>query len=157
MARPPHSTTFRGRTWSESGTCAAGRSGFWCVVFLNTGWSISSVSLGWVDFDLYNVPLSCPAAQPLLPISNQLKQNQTEGGTAKIKVNPTILSDLMPLPVLTWFSRIQPTRLRPKRRMWQSRPPPHTRLPRHPPSPLHRPRRPRPPKWTWSLQWPPKS
>ena len=35
-----------------------------------------------------------PLAKPLLPNSHQPKQNQIEGGTAKIKVNPTLLSDL---------------------------------------------------------------
>ena len=47
-----------------------------------------------------NVPLFGPAAQPLLPISHQPKQNQAEGGTKKIKVNPTQLSDQMDYPVL---------------------------------------------------------
>ena len=43
---------------------------------------------------MYNVLLSCPAAQPVLPI-----QNQEKGGTATITVNPTQLSEQMPLPV----------------------------------------------------------
>ena len=38
---------------------------------------------------IWDVPPSCPAAQPVLPISHQLRQNQAEGGTAKINVNPT--------------------------------------------------------------------
>ena len=53
--------------------------------------------LGWVDYD---VPPSCPdAAQPVLHISHQPKQNQAEGGTTKIKVNQTQLSEQMPLLV----------------------------------------------------------
>ena len=44
------------------------------------------VDLGWVDFDL-GVPLSCPAAQPLLP---KFPSAQAElGRTLKIQVNPT--------------------------------------------------------------------
>ena len=43
---------------------------------------------------MYNVLLSCPAAQPVLPI-----QNREKGGTATITVNPTKLSEQMPLPV----------------------------------------------------------
>ena len=50
-------------------------------------WSIS-----WVDFD---VTLSFPAAQPILPNS----QNLAEGRSAKIKVNPTQLSEHMDNPV----------------------------------------------------------
>ena len=46
------------------------------------------VDLGWVDFDL-GVPPYCPAAQLLLPNSHQPKQNWSDGGTTKIKVNPT--------------------------------------------------------------------
>ena len=46
-----------------------------------------------------NVPPFGPAAQPLLPISHQPKQNQAEGGTNKIEVNPTQLSDQMDHPV----------------------------------------------------------
>ena len=45
-------------------------------------WSISSDS--WAGLTLvYDVPPSCPAAQPLLPTAHQLKQNLAEGGTAK--------------------------------------------------------------------------
>ena len=36
----------------------------------------------------YDIPASCPAAEPLLPISHKSRQNQAEGGTAKIKANP---------------------------------------------------------------------
>ena len=54
------------------------------------------------------VPPSCPAAQPLKPISYQPKQNQADGGTAKIKVNPTQLSNQMPLPVKDIQPRIKP-------------------------------------------------
>ena len=43
---------------------------------------------------------SCPAVLPIiLPISHQPKQNQADSGTAKIKVNPTILPDHMPKPI----------------------------------------------------------
>ena len=52
---------------------------------------------------IYDVPLSCPAAQPLLPTSHQPKQNQVEGGTAKIKVNPSQLSEQMDHPVLNMY------------------------------------------------------
>ena len=45
------------------------------------------MDLGWVDFDL-DVPPCCLAAQPVLPISHQPRQNQAEGGSAKIKFNP---------------------------------------------------------------------
>ena len=59
-----------------------------------TGWFISSDS--WVGLTLiYDVPLSCPAAQSFLPISHLPKQNQAEGGRAKIKVKPTQLSEQM--------------------------------------------------------------
>ena len=47
------------------------------------GWYIWSDS--WVGSD---VPLSCPAAQPVLPNSHHSKQNRAEGGTAIIRVNP---------------------------------------------------------------------
>ena len=55
----------------------------------STRWSISSdVGLNLV----YDVSLSCPAAQPLLPTSHQPKQDQAEGGRAKTQSqpNPTI-------------------------------------------------------------------
>ena len=45
------------------------------------------------------IPPSCKAARPVLPISYQSKQNQADSGTTKIKVNPTQLSEQMPLPV----------------------------------------------------------
>ena len=54
--------------------------------------------LGWVDFD-FGVPTSCPAAQPLLPNSHS-QQNWTDGGTNKIKVNPTQVSEQMNHPVV---------------------------------------------------------
>ena len=40
-------------------------------------------------------------AQLLLPTSHQPKQIQAEGGTGKIKVNPTQLSEQMDHPVFT--------------------------------------------------------
>ena len=49
---------------------------------------------------IWGVPPSCPAAQPVLPISHQPRQNQAEGGTAKNKVNPTEVRQEMDHPVL---------------------------------------------------------
>ena len=50
---------------------------------VTTGWPIFSDS--WVGLTLICVvPLSCLAVQPLLPTSHQPKQNQAEGGTARI-------------------------------------------------------------------------
>ena len=51
---------------------------------------------------IWDVPPSCPAAQSVLPISHQPRQNQAEGGTVKVKVNPTQLSDQMSLHVLVY-------------------------------------------------------
>ena len=42
---------------------------------------------------------SCPAAHPVLPLSNQTKWNQADSGIAKIKINPTQVRDVMPHPV----------------------------------------------------------
>ena len=55
--------------------------------------------VGWLTL-ICNVPPFGPAAQPLLPISHQPKQNQAEGGTNKIEVNPTQLSEQMDHPVV---------------------------------------------------------
>ena len=52
----------------------------------HTGCSISSWT--WVEF-------TCPVAQPFLPNSHLPKQNQAVSETAKIKVNPTKVSELM--------------------------------------------------------------
>ena len=63
-----------------------------------TGWHISwwnSVRLTLI----WDVSPSCPAAQPALPISHQPRQNQAEGGTAKILVNPTEVRQEMCHPV----------------------------------------------------------
>ena len=54
---------------------------------------------------------SVPLAQPILPISDQPKQNQAESGTANVKVNPTHLSVQMAQPVCNcdlgqFFSKI---------------------------------------------------
>ena len=47
-----------------------------------------------------DIPSSCPLAQPhQFPNPHQPKQNQQEGGTAKINVNPTQLSHQMGHPV----------------------------------------------------------
>ena len=54
-------------------------------------------------FDL-GVPPSCPLVQPVLPISHQPNLNLAEGGTGKIKVNPTQLSDQRAHPVSLSFS-----------------------------------------------------
>ena len=48
---------------------------------------------------IWDVPPSCPGAQPVLPISHQPRQNQAERGTAKIKVNPTQVRQEMCHPV----------------------------------------------------------
>ena len=54
----------------------------------------------WVGMTwICDVPPSCPAAQPVLPISHQPRQNQAKGGTAKINVNPTEVRREMGLPV----------------------------------------------------------
>ena len=53
-----------------------------------------------------DVPPSCPPVQPVLPISHQPKQNQAEGVTAKIKVNPTEVRQEMDLPTFSYFSLI---------------------------------------------------
>ena len=55
-------------------------------------------SAPWVDFDS-GIALSCPVAQPVLPASHQPRQNQADGGTVKIKVNPTEVRQEMGLPV----------------------------------------------------------
>ena len=59
------------------------------VVFCKrTGWGWWSGS--WVVFTvILEVPPSCPAAQPVLPISHQPKQYKAEGGIDKIKINRT--------------------------------------------------------------------
>ena len=63
-----------------------------------TGWPISWRT--WVGLTLiWEVPPSCPAAQPVLLISHQPRQNQAEGGKAKIKVNPTEVHQEMCHPV----------------------------------------------------------
>ena len=54
---------------------------------ISTGWPISWWT--WVGLTLiWDVPLSCPPAQPLLLNSNQPKQNRADSGTVKIQVNP---------------------------------------------------------------------
>ena len=71
--------------------------------FTSDSWSSSvqgDISLRtWVGLTLiWDVPPSCPAAQPVLPISHKPRQNQAEGGTAKIKVNPTQVHQEMCYP-----------------------------------------------------------
>ena len=48
---------------------------------------------------IWDVPPSCPGAQPVLPISHQPRQNKAERETAKIKVNPTQVRQEMCHPV----------------------------------------------------------
>ena len=52
---------------------------------------------------IWDVPPPCPPAQPVLPISHQPRQNQAEGGTSKIKVNPTQVRQEMGHPVRLEF------------------------------------------------------
>ena len=60
----------------------------------------------WVGLTLIQMFLSsCPAALPTLPFSHQPKQNEADSGTAKIKVNPTQVGDLLGHPVLVLFER----------------------------------------------------
>ena len=56
-------------------------------------------NLGWVDLDLGFSTILPKGAQPVLPISHQPGQNQAEGGTEKIKVNPTEVCQEMCHPV----------------------------------------------------------
>ena len=62
---------------------------------------------------IYDVPLSCPAAQQILIISHQSKQNQAESVTAKIKVNPTQLSEQKDHPLLleNWVTVLHPCKM----------------------------------------------
>ena len=62
-----------------------------------TGWASARI----VGLTLiYVVPPSRPAAQSVLPISHRPRQNQTEDRPAKIKVNPTQLSEQILLHVV---------------------------------------------------------
>ena len=65
----------------------------------DTGWHIS----WWTSVGLtliWDVQPSYPAAQPVLPISHQPRQNpRAEGGTSPIKVNPTEVRQEMRHPV----------------------------------------------------------
>ena len=63
------------------------------VEYRSISWRIS------VGLTIWDVPPAFPAAQPVLPISHQPRQNQAEGGTAEIKVNPTEVRQEMDLPV----------------------------------------------------------
>ena len=52
---------------------------------LNIGYLQGGASTQIVGLILiYDVPPTCPAAQPVQPTSHQPKQNQAEGGTAQI-------------------------------------------------------------------------
>ena len=68
--------------------------------FTNTGCSISWQT--WVGMTyIRDVPQSCPLALPILPKSHLPQQNQEDSGTAKIKVNPAKVRELMEHPVVT--------------------------------------------------------
>ena len=60
-------------------------------------------SISWQTSDgltlISDGPPSCPTDQPVLPIFHQPRQNQAEGGAAKIKANPTKVRQEMDLPV----------------------------------------------------------
>ena len=70
----------------------------------NTRCPISSRTGIWLTY-IWDVPLSCPTAQPLLPKSHLPKPNWADSGSAKIKVNPTKVRDLMEHPVVTTVRR----------------------------------------------------
>ena len=56
--------------------------------------------LGWVGLTLILMfHSSCPAAQPVLPILHQSRENWADCGISKIKVNLTQVRDLMVHPV----------------------------------------------------------
>ena len=65
---------------------------------------------------------ACSLAQPVLSLSKQPKKNQAEGGTTKIKVNPTILSDQMDHPVLVRVSEKTFLRAKVTFRTWNGSP-----------------------------------
>ena len=70
----------------------------------STGRSIWSRT--WVGLTMIlTVPPPCPAAVPILPVSHLPQQNAADSGTAKNKVNPTPVRDLMPHPVFQCFQR----------------------------------------------------
>ena len=56
--------------------------------------------LGLVNFDS-DVPPFCPTAQPILTNFHLSKQNRTDSGIAKIKVNPTQVRDHQSHPVFS--------------------------------------------------------
>ena len=68
-----------------------------CKCFLCTGCSNNSVTLVERTWDV-------PVAQPFLPKSPLPKHNQTDSVTAKIKVNPAMVSDLKEHPVDSSYS-----------------------------------------------------
>ena len=104
--RPSH-TFFRSNYWKEGKEVASHR---WCGTFArDVQGGPSPGGPGSVDLDL-GVPPSCTTTQPVLPTSYQPKQSQAEGGTAKIKVNPTqVLGDESPcikqLPIRKYCSQ----------------------------------------------------
>ena len=56
-------------------------------------------NLGWWLTLIWDVPPSCPAAQPLLPNSHQPKQNRADSRRVKIEVNPTQVGQEIGHPV----------------------------------------------------------
>ena len=60
---------------------------------------------GCVDFDL-DVPPSCPIGLPILTNSHQPRQNLTDSGMNKIKVNPTRLCDHLSPCTVKWILKL---------------------------------------------------
>ena len=66
-----------------------------------TGWSFCSDS--WVGLtEIYDVPLSCPPAQPLQPKAHLPRQNSPDRGIAKIKVNSSLQADGTPRSIFIY-------------------------------------------------------
>ena len=61
-------------------------------ILLESSKEIASSRLVRLGRLLSDVLPSCPAGKPLLPISHQPRQNQADGGTARIKVKSTQLT-----------------------------------------------------------------
>ena len=72
--------------------------GSFCDSF--TGCSISSGTGVWLTY-ICDVPPTCPTAQPFFPQFYLPKPNPADIGTAKIKVNPTKVRELMEHPVVS--------------------------------------------------------
>ena len=63
-------------------------------IFCLWNYKVSHQLVGLLNM-ICDVSPSCQAAQPFLPKSHLPKPKQTDGGTAKIKVNPTKVRELM--------------------------------------------------------------